>query len=81
MKKLLHYSIVTVMLAVVCTGCESHHEPDIMHPDNGDNPKIDPPVNELLRKEFEDKFIHDGKYIRKAPEYIEYDTTTLDTKE
>ncbi len=80
MRKYLYYGIVAVMLAVVCTRCESHHEPDIMPPDDN-HPTIDPPVNELLRKEFEDKFIYDGKYIRKAPQYIECNTTALDTKE
>ncbi len=58
MRKYLYYGIVAVMFAVVCTGCESHRdEPDYLDPNT---PTIDPPVNELLRKDPYTK-IHDKK--------------------
>ncbi len=77
MKNTLHYIALAVVLSIVCVGCESKE--DIPHEPP---PKIDPPVNEFLRKDFDQKvfnqkldvYEYESKLIRRAQEQIEFDT-------
>ncbi len=78
MKKWLYFSIVAVVLSVLLVGCDSGPDLPITTPEP-DSPTIDPPVNELYRKEFKDKFIYDGKYIRKTPTQGTIDTIISDS--
>ncbi len=71
MKKRWYYILVAVGLAMMLAGCDSHE----LNTPNNDNldppPKIDPPVNELLRKDFGQKLYdkkldaYEVKYVRK----------------
>ncbi len=78
MKRWIYYSIVAAVLATLCIGCSD------AQPEQKD-PTIDPPVNEVLRKDFDptlfDKEVveyeHKAMSTRQAP--MQVDTCTLDT--
>ncbi len=78
MKKTFIYIAFAMVLSILFTGCSKDGGP---YP-NDDNPMIDPPVNEIAKKNMFDNIKHtklevyeyEVKHIRKAQEQIEFDT-------